>query len=122
MPTPKPPKYDEAAHKERILKLLMKRIATLPQSALVTLLEAATLLEAGGVAGHAGGPPEARDDRSQGPAPAARRDGDDALGAGHDPAAPGRSRADRRGDHTHTGIHAVVAAAGSSFVKNSREG
>lgn len=39
--------YDEAAHAERIRKLLFKRIATMPLKALVKLQEVAALLEAG---------------------------------------------------------------------------
>jgi hypothetical protein len=41
------PKYDSAAHMDRVRDLLGKKLARLPFATLVTLLEAATLLEAG---------------------------------------------------------------------------
>jgi hypothetical protein len=45
--TPRSPKYDAAAHAERVRDLLAKRIAKLPLPALVKLQEVAALLEAG---------------------------------------------------------------------------
>jgi hypothetical protein len=47
VPTPKPPKYDDAAHADRVRKLLSKRLDTLPLAALVKLQDVAALLEAG---------------------------------------------------------------------------
>jgi hypothetical protein len=91
VPAPKPPKYDDHAHAERVRKLLSKRLETLPLEALLTLLEAATLLEAGEPLDTLVARPEARDDRAEGAA-ASRRDGDDAIGVGHDPAAQARTR------------------------------
>jgi hypothetical protein len=44
--TPRSPKYDTAAHAERVRELLAKRIAKLPLPALVKLQEVAALLEA----------------------------------------------------------------------------
>jgi hypothetical protein len=47
VPTPRSPKYDDAAHAERARKLLSRRIATLPAKDVLLLGEVAALLEAG---------------------------------------------------------------------------
>ena len=47
LPTPRSPKYDEAAHAERVRAILHRSADLLPLPALVTLQEVAALLAAG---------------------------------------------------------------------------
>jgi hypothetical protein len=47
LPTPRSPRYDEAAHAERVRAILHRYVNLLPLPALVKLQEVAALLEAG---------------------------------------------------------------------------